>query len=503
MASVTDAPPSNLPEFTVSEISRAVKATLEGSFERVRVRGEVSKPNYHGSGHLYFSLKDESAVIDAVCWRGTLGRLRLKVEHGMEVIATGRISSYAGSSKYQIIVESVELAGEGALLKLLEERRKKLAAEGLFDESRKQPLPMLPDVIGVVTSPTGAVIRDILQRLADRFPRHVLIWPVAVQGEGAAEQVAAAIRGFNALKIGGSPPRPDLLIVARGGGSLEDLWAFNEEIVVRAAAESAIPLISAIGHETDHTLIDYAADRRAPTPTAAAEMAVPVRAELLAEIAEHAHRLTHAIARALQQRRTLVEGLARGLPDPARLIEEKMQRLDGWTERLGLGVAAFFRRRHNDLTTLAARIGTPDQQIARKHQALGHAAVLLGKAVEKLLQARERRLERATAALKPKLIRDRLERAALALENAGKLLDSFSYKHVLERGFVLVRDAADRPVTRAAAVAPGMRLALGFADGTVPAVAEGGGARPAGAKPAAAGKGHKGGGGTEPQGSLL
>ena len=211
MASVTELPPSNLPEFTVSEISRAVKATLEGSFERVRVRGEVSKPNYHGSGHLYFSLKDESAVIDAVCWRGTLGRLKLKVEHGMEVIATGRISSYAGSSKYQIIVDSVELAGEGALLKLLEERRKKLAAEGLFDESRKQPLPMLPDVIGVVTSPTGAVIRDILHRLADRFPRHVLIWPVAVQGEGAAEQVAAAIRGFNALKTGGSPPRPDLL----------------------------------------------------------------------------------------------------------------------------------------------------------------------------------------------------------------------------------------------------------------------------------------------------
>jgi len=272
---------------------------------------------------------------------------------------------------------------------------------------------------------------------------------------------------------------------------------------VRAAAESAIPLIAAVGHETDNTLIDFAADRRAPTPTAAAEMAVPVRAELLAEIAEHAHRLTHAIARALQQRRTLVQGLARGLPDPARLIEEKMQRLDGWTERLGLGVAAFFRRRHERLAALAARIGTPDQQIARKNQALGHAAVLLGKAVEKFLQARDRRLERATAALKPKLIRDRLERAALALENAGKLLDSFSYKHVLERGFVLVRDAEDRPVTRAAAVAPGMRLALGFADGTVPAVAEGGGARPAGAKPAAAGKGHKGGGGTEPQGSLL
>jgi exodeoxyribonuclease VII large subunit len=509
---VTESPLSNLPEFTVSEISRAVKATLEGNFERVRVRGEVSKPNYHGSGHLYFSLKDESAVIDAVCWRGTLGRIRLKVEHGMEVIATGRISSYAGSSKYQIIVDSVELAGEGALLKLLEERRKKLAAEGLFDESRKQPLPMLPDVIGVVTSPTGAVIRDILHRLADRFPRHVLIWPVAVQGEGAAEQVAAAIRGFNALKPGGSPPRPDLLIVARGGGSLEDLWAFNEEIVVRAAAESEIPLIAAIGHETDHTLIDYAADRRAPTPTAAAEMAVPVRAELLAEIAEHAHRLTHAIARALKQRRTLVEGLARGLPDPARLIEEKMQRLDGWTERLQNASDGFFRRMREALDQLAKRIVTPKQQIAKKRQEIIHAAALLSKAIEKFQQKSERELERATAHLRRKLLDDRIARDDARVKGLGQLLESLSYKNVLERGFVLVRDAEDRPVTRAAAVSPGMRLALGFADGSVPAVAEGaratiaaggGSAAPARAKPAAPAKRGKGGGSTEPQGSLL
>ncbi|HEY5597611.1 MAG TPA: exodeoxyribonuclease VII large subunit, partial [Kiloniellales bacterium] len=257
----------NQPVFSVSEISQAIKRTLEGSFEWVRVRGEISGFKRAASGHMYFSLKDENAVIDAVCWRGSAGRLGLAPEDGMEVIAGGRITSYPGRSKYQIIVERLELAGEGALLKLLETRKRALAAEGLFDAARKRPLPYLPEVIGVVTSPTGAVIRDILHRLADRFPRHVLVWPVLVQGEGAAEQVAAAIRGFNALPAGGPVPRPDLLIVARGGGSLEDLWAFNEEIVVRAAAESAIPLISAVGHETDTTLIDFAADRRAPTPT--------------------------------------------------------------------------------------------------------------------------------------------------------------------------------------------------------------------------------------------
>ncbi|MGD9743751.1 MAG: exodeoxyribonuclease VII large subunit [Dongiaceae bacterium] len=499
-------PLTNLPEFTVSEISRAVKQTLEGNFERVRVRGEVSKPNYHGSGHLYFSLKDESAVIDAVCWRGTLARLRLKVEHGMEVIATGRISSYPGSSKYQVIVDTVELAGEGALLKLLEERRKKLAAEGLFDEARKRKLPRLPASIGVVTSPTGAVIRDILHRLADRFPRPVLLWPVAVQGEGAAEQVAAAIRGFNALLPEGDPRRPELLIVARGGGSLEDLWAFNEEIVVRAVAASAIPVISAIGHETDTTLIDFVADRRAPTPTAAAEMAVPVRAELIAGLAECAHRLTHAVARALAHRRALVEGLARGLPEPGRLIEEKMQRLDGWSERLGLASGGFFRRRHETLQRLVARIVTPTEQIARRREGLGHRAILLGKAMETLLQARERTLERATAHLRPKLLEDRIRQDRARLERWGQILESLSYRNVLQRGFVLVRDAGDRPVTRAAAVSARMRLKLGFADDTVPAIAEGGGAAaPAGQgakRPAAKPRKDEGSGGG-PQGSLL
>src|SRR5882724_2718819 len=305
---------SNLPEFTVSEISQAVKRTLETSFERVRVRGEVSKPNYHGSGHLYFSLKDEGAAIDAVCWRATLARLKLKVEHGMEVVVSGRISSYPGSSKYQIIIDSVELAGEGALLKMLEDRRKRLAAEGLFDAARKKPLPYLPEVIGVITSPTGAVIRDILHRLADRFPRRVIVWPVKVQGDDAAAQVVTAIRGFNALPEGGRVPRPDLLIVARGGGSLEDLMPFNDEEVVRAAAASAIPLISAVGHETDTTLIDFAADRRAPTPTAAAEMAVPVLRDCVETTLSLQQRLLRAASRGLDRQRRHLDALVRALP---------------------------------------------------------------------------------------------------------------------------------------------------------------------------------------------
>ena len=281
----------NAPEFTVSELSSALKRTVEDAYGHVRVRGEISGfRGPHSSGHCYFALKDESAKIEAVIWKGVHGRMRFKPQEGLEVIATGKLTTYPGSSKYQIVIEAIEPAGIGALMALMEERKRKLGAEGLFDEARKQLLPWLPEVIGVVTSPTGAVIRDILHRLEDRFPRRVLVWPVKVQGEGSAEQIAAAIRGFNALPEGGKIPRPDLLIVARGGGSLEDLWSFNEEIVVRAAAESMIPLISAVGHETDITLIDFAADKRAPTPTAAAEMAVPVRAELFVEVTTFARR---------------------------------------------------------------------------------------------------------------------------------------------------------------------------------------------------------------------
>src|SRR5579862_1869094 len=337
---------SNLPEYTVSELSLALKRSIEDGFAHVRVRGEISGWKRVGSGHCYFALKDAEAVLDAVCWRTTAIRLAMKPEDGMEVVCNGRLTTYPGRSKYQLIVDSIELAGVGALLKLLEERRQRLAAEGLFAAERKQKLPFLPQVIGIVTSPTGAVIRDILHRLADRFPRRVLLWPVAVQGEGAAGQIAAAIDGFNRIAPGGpganNVPRPDLIIVARGGGSLEDLMAFNEEIVVRAAAASAIPLISAVGHETDTTLIDHASDRRAPTPTAAAEMAVPVRLDLVAEVAAKAARLSAGLSRLLAERRLRVTGLARGLPDPQDVLGAAAQRLDDRSERLRLAIAARF-----------------------------------------------------------------------------------------------------------------------------------------------------------------
>ncbi|MDX2225224.1 MAG: exodeoxyribonuclease VII large subunit, partial [Rhodospirillaceae bacterium] len=352
----SDAAGTNLPAFTVSEISAALRRTVEDAYGFVRVRGEISQPKVAASGHCYLRLKDEAAVLDGIIWRGALGKLALKPEEGLEVIATGRITTYPGRSSYQIIIESLEMAGVGALLKLLEERRKTLAAEGLFDADRKKPLPYLPGVIGVITSPTGAVIRDILHRISDRFPRRVLLWPVKVQGEGAAAEVAAAIAGFNALDPAGPIPRPDVLIVARGGGSLEDLWAFNEEVVVRAVAASAIPLISAVGHETDTTLIDHAADRRAPTPTAAAEMAVPVRLDLVADVGQHATRLVQAVARMLEQHRLHLDGLVRGIPRLESIVADKSQALDGLAERLKLAPAKLIDGKRRDLDVLLARL---------------------------------------------------------------------------------------------------------------------------------------------------
>ncbi len=352
---------SNAPEYTVSEISHAVKRMVEDRFGRVRVRGEISGwKGPHSSGHAYFRLKDENAVLDAVCWKGSLPKLGCKPEEGMEVIATGRVTAYPGKSSYQIVVERMEPAGAGALMALLEKRRAMFAAEGLFDAARKKPLPFLPSVIGVVTSPTGAVIRDILHRIEDRFPCRVIVWPVAVQGEVAAGQIAAAIAGFQDFE-----PRPDVLIVARGGGSLEDLWAFNEEVVVRAAAASRIPLISAVGHETDTTLIDFVSDRRAPTPTAAAEMAVPVREELLLALAQFSHRLQGGIIRGWQQRKERLEGLMRGLPKPVTLLEHASQRLDDWSERLH---AAMLRR----IKTQQDRVG----QLSQLLEALNYKSVL-------------------------------------------------------------------------------------------------------------------------------
>ncbi|MGB3280611.1 MAG: exodeoxyribonuclease VII large subunit, partial [Pseudorhodobacter sp.] len=342
-------PSGNSPEFTVSELSGAVKRVIEGEFGLVRVRGEIGRVSRPASGHMYFDLKDDRAVIAAISWKGQVSKMQVRPEEGMEVVATGRMTTFPGQSKYQLIVENIAPAGAGALMAMLEARRKALAGEGLFDEGRKRALPYLPKVIGVVTSPSGAVIRDILHRLRDRFPRHVLVWPVAVQGQACAPEVAAAIRGFNAIAPGGAIPRPDLIIVARGGGSLEDLWGFNEEIVVRAAAESEIPLISAVGHETDTTLIDYASDRRAPTPTAAAEMAVPVRLELLAGLDGQGARLIRAVTNGVGQRGQRLRDLGRALPRLDTLTQAAAQRFDLWSGRLGGALVMATTAKHHSL----------------------------------------------------------------------------------------------------------------------------------------------------------
>src|SRR5665213_3253580 len=384
----------NAPEFTVSELSSALKRTVEDAYGHVRVRGEISGfRGAHSSGHCYFALKDESAKIEAVIWKGVHARMRFKPQEGLEVIATGKLTTYPGSSKYQIVIEAIEPAGIGALMALMEERKKKLAAEGLFDEARKQLLPWLPEVIGVVTSPTGAVIRDILHRLEDRFPRRVLVWPVKVQGEGSAEQVAAAIRGFNALPEQGKIPRPDVLIVARGGGSLEDLWSFNEEIVVRAAAESMIPLISAVGHETDITLIDFAADKRAPTPTAAAEMAVPVRSELLIEVSTLARRVMVCWQRAQESRRNELRAAARALPAAGDLLAIPRQRLDGAAgalpRALKANTHAHFRRFAASSAKLTVRVLRG--QVAQARQRLTASGERITHSARSLLRNRRDR----------------------------------------------------------------------------------------------------------------
>ena len=455
----------NVVEFSVSEISQAVKRTLEGNFEHVRVRGEVGRPNYHGSGHLYFTLKDDSASLDGVCWRGTVGRLGLRLEEGMEVVCTGRISSYPRSSRYQIVVEAVELAGEGALLKLLEDRRKRLAAEGLFDEARKQDIPFLPDVIGVVTSPTGAVIRDILHRLADRFPRRVILWPVPVQGEGADARVAGAIAGFNALPADGAIPRPDVLIVARGGGSLEDLWTFNEEEVVRAAADSDIPLISAIGHETDTTLIDFAADRRAPTPTAAAEMAVPVRAELRTQILDIERRIGAAIERALRDNARAVQGFALGLPRPERLLEQASQAVDDQSDRLRNGLTNLLAARAAKAERAAVGIRSPAEQVARAGERVGGFGERLSNAAAARMENARSRYTAIDAARRMTSSVQRQESAlAGRVTSLAALLDSLSYERVLERGFTVIRDGAGNPVARASHAIPGSAIEIQFAD---------------------------------------
>jgi exodeoxyribonuclease VII large subunit len=432
----------NLSEYSVTEISHALKRTLEDRFGHVRVRGEISGyRGPHASGHCYFAIKDEGAKLDAIIWKGSFARLRARMQDGLEVVATGKISSYPQKSGYQIIVENIEPAGVGALMALLEERKRKLAAEGLFDAARKKPLPFLPRVIGVVTSPTGAVIRDILHRLNDRFPRHVMVWPVRVQGEGSAAEVAAAIQGFNRMER-----RPDLIIVARGGGSLEDLWGFNEEIVVRAAAASEIPLISAVGHKTDTTLIDFAADWRAPTPTAAAERAVPVRSELLAQLATLAARHQRGLSRLMQERATRVTSAARALPRPDEILALARQRFDSAAGRLGQGLRANTQLHRAHFERVAGRLSlkATQQQVQRDRETLERHATAVGRAMRLLADRRHE-----------------------ALTTQAKLLASLSYKSVLGRGFALVRDDKGRPVHAKAAVKPAALLEIEFADGHI------------------------------------
>lgn len=444
------APRSNVPELSVSELAFSLKRTLEETYGRVRVRGELSKVKIHTSGHLYTDLKDQDAVLNAVCWKGTVARLPIRPEEGLEVICTGRISTYPARSNYQLIIESMELAGQGALLKMLEDRRKKLAAEGLFDTARKKALPFLPEVVGVVTSPTGAVIRDIMHRLDERFPRRVLLWPVLVQGPGAAEQIAAAIRGFDSLPLGGGPlPRPDVLIVARGGGSLEDLMPFNEEIVVRAAAICRIPLISAVGHETDTTLIDYAADRRAPTPTAAAEMAVPVRLDLLAGVQDGPRRMAGSIRRGLDERRQRLLTLSARLGGPERLFDLRAQRLDHTAHKMTSGFERALARRESSIAALRGRLPHPARMIENR---------------SKEVQQKSRPLP----ALIARLIDDKNSK----ISNIWRMIDLSSHEAVLRRGFVLVRSKKDgRLIVDAAATAAGETVDLIFrGDNVVPAV---------------------------------
>jgi exodeoxyribonuclease VII large subunit len=454
---------SNAPEISVSELSANLKRTVEDAFGYVRVRGEISGyRGPHSSGHAYFCLKDESARLDAVVWKGNFGRMKFKPEEGMEVIATGKITTYAGKSSYQIVVEALEPAGAGALLAQLEERRKRLAAEGLFDQARKKKIPFLPEVIGVVTSPTGSVIRDILHRLNDRFARHVLVWPVRVQGETSAEEVAAAIRGFNTLAIGGALPRPDVLIVARGGGSLEDLWSFNDEAVVRAVADSEIPVISAVGHETDTTLIDFAADLRAPTPTGAAEFAVPVRTELLAAVGSSGARLIGALGRYVERKRTELRSAARALATPEALLATPRQKFDTLSARLGPALVANERTKRIAFSQVAARL---------------QRGMLLQR-VERCGERLKALSDRKTRALRGHLLNTRRR-----LDHAHGLLNAYSYQGVLERGFAVVLDAKGGVVRTAASVTTGDALTLRFKDGETGAIANSSSAPKPAAKP--------------------
>lgn len=487
---IDDDATGNTPEFSVSELSGAVKRVIEGEFGFVRVRGEVGRVSRPRSGHVYLDLKDDRAVISGVMWKGVAARQQTQPEEGMEVVATGRLTTFPGQSKYQIVIEEIRPAGAGALMAMLEKRKAALQAEGLFAAERKKPLPYLPEIIGVVTSPSGAVIRDILHRLRDRFPRKVLIWPVAVQGAACAPEVARAIEGFNRLTPGGALPRPDLLIVARGGGSVEDLWGFNEEVVARAAAGSEIPLISAVGHETDTTLIDFVADRRAPTPTAAAELAVPVRMELIGLVGEYGARMTRAMGQRVEMRGQRLRDLARALPRPEELLDGPRQRLDVLGERLPQALSRLVDRRRLALSETAGslRPAMLTRAVTVERTRVSDRAARLAPALERLVRARREAFERRSDRLDPRPLRreievqrDRLDSLARRLDDAerarlsetarrldalGRLFETLGYRETLRRGYAVVRGDG-KVVTTKTAAETATGLEIEFADGTL------------------------------------
>ena len=457
---------SNIPEYGVSELSSAIKRILEGAFGRIRVRGEVTELKVYASGHAYFSLKDEGGKIRAVIWKSAAARVGLKPENGVEVIATGKISAYGDRSEYQLIVERLEYAGIGALLARIELLKLRLAAEGLFDLDRKQPLPRLPRLIGVITSASGAVLHDIQTTIARRFPRSILLWPVPVQGDGAAERIAQAIAGMDRLPAPGIP-RPDVLIVARGGGSLEDLMAFNDEAVVRAAAACRIPLISAVGHETDTTLIDFAADRRAPTPTAAAELAVPARTELAADLAQTAARLVGAIVRTTAAARSRIDSLAAQLPDLPALLGHARMRADDRGYRLHLALPNLLAARHSALQRVERRIPEPGGIIASRRHRLELTGLQLLAGLRQSVQSAQSRADRLLPRLSLASVQTDLQAKRARLAVVAARLEGASYARVLARGFALVRQRKGEPVTSAAAIKPGAKLTISFADGDV------------------------------------
>ena len=464
---------TNTPEYSVSELAFSLKRSIEEQFGHVRVRGELGRVTIARSGHCYLDVKDDKAVINSIIWKGVMGRLSMRPEEGMEVVCEGKLSTYPGRSNYQLIIDKMELAGAGALMALYEKRKKALAAEGLFDEGRKVPLPFMPKTIGVVTSQTGAVIRDILHRISDRFPSHVLVWPVLVQGDKAAEQIAGAITGFNHAE---GFTRPDVLIVARGGGSMEDLWCFNEEVVARAAAASNIPLISAVGHETDWTLIDYVADYRAPTPTGAAEVAVPVRADWMETLEDYGLRLGRGLRRSVAERETRLK--AARLPRLDTVLAPAQQRLDLAAARLP-SAQRLYEPQRNALAL--QRLPSMDQILTRARERLAQREKSLNAAMRFAKTRYEAALKQDAdkasrlSIMVEKAITQQFKTQSNRLDRAAKLLDAYSYQGVLDRGYALVQDDKGQVVRSKDTVGAGQGVTLTFADGARDAVIAGGG----------------------------